>query len=86
MQGKIVEIIVDFDEAGQLLTIKYFVFVRYMTKNVVGYAVYNNKFTYLFMQLLPFPQPAMSKARAYFLCGMIFKIYIAFTLFCMYTI
>jgi len=53
-------IIVDFDEAGQLLTIKYSACVRYMIKNVVGNAVYN-KFTYLFMHLLLFPQPALSK-------------------------
>jgi len=61
MQRKIVEIIiVGFDEAGQLLTIKYSVFVRYMIKNIVGNAVYN-KFTYLFIHLLLFPQPAPSK-------------------------
>ena len=53
-------IIVGFDEAGQLLTIKYSVFVRYMIKNIVGNAVYN-KFTYLFIHLLLFPQPAPSK-------------------------
>jgi hypothetical protein len=34
-------IIVGFDAAGQLLTIKYSAFVRYMIKNEVGYAVYN---------------------------------------------
>jgi len=40
MQRKIVEImIVGFDAAGQPLTIKYSAFIRYVIKNIVGYAV-----------------------------------------------
>jgi len=63
MQRKIVEIItVRFNAEGQLRTIKYSAFVSYMIKNVVGYAAYNVKFTYLFMRLLPFPPLALSKA------------------------
>jgi hypothetical protein len=63
MQSKIVEIIiVGFDAADQLQTIKHSAFVRYVIKNVVGYAVYNTINLHLFMHLLPFSQAALSKA------------------------